>query len=411
MNAKRLIIFVAVFGLGFTSAWFSKSDPAVQQEIPSATATASERAERPVKDAKNPRTGELLKALGDARYSELKTKEALDQIKTEEFPRLIDELVRQAGFTGLDYRAERTLNDLIASWFERDPDAALGWATALENAKDREKLLGEIFRIALKKDLGRGVALVQQYGRKEDGGWEIPPEIFRLLGHLSPEEMVRTVGAFVSSNGATSSEVETPNGFDFRSALDGLRQIENGFRKGESLAIMPALMTRWAKLDPKSAWEWLQQGKEVPFNGVEEFFKGYRSVASTDEFVSFLAEATDAGVKAPGEDRFRLAWQTLAEEPSPEALSAFLPKLAGERSQNLRDFFGTASTGSGGDYDRFKEILLQQMSPEERMDVLPNYFKRGRSSEHSRKFYTPILRQLGHSEQEIQRMLSPTANH
>jgi hypothetical protein len=413
MKATRLIVLLGTFGFGFASAWMSKPVSASREDASRGKTTASERAanpERPAKEAKDPHMAELLKALGEARYNQPKTKEALDQIKTEEFSRLIDALVRKAGFTGLDYRDEKSVQDLVLAWYDRDPEAALGWVLAIQNTKDREELLPRLIGKTLKNDLQQGLALLRQYGRQEDGGWIAPPELFEKLGQLSSDEMVSTLGCFIATDGSSSgTSVTYPKGFDFQRLLDGIADLQKGLKDKQGLGVVPGnILWEWARRDPGSAWEWLQQGKKVPSAGPEEFFKGYRSVASTDEFSSFLAEAvSDQNVAV--EERFRTAWNTLVDEPSSEMLNAFMQKLPGERSQNLLYLFDATPFGSGGKYDLFKEILLRQMSPAERIDTLSAHFRKNHS-DFGKKLYPSLLQQLGHSEDEIQRMLSPAAN-
>ena len=409
MHAKRLLILVGTFGLGFTTAWITK--PVSPGEKPSlANTSASERvasSERPTKEAKNPRVAELLKAVEGARYNEAKTKEALDQVKTEEFSRLLGELVRRAGFTGLDYKDAESMVNLVAAWYDREPEAALGWVLAFENAKDREQLLTGIIGKVSGKDLKQGLALLQQYGRKENGGWLMPMELFQGLTQLGADGMASALGSFISTDGNSGgSSLTFPQDFDFRRLLDGVAEIQKGLKGEQAIGMVPSnLLSEWAKRDPSSAWEWLQQGKKASYASPDEFFKGYRANVSNDEFTSFLAEVV--GDKTADEKgRFRTAWQALAEDPNIVALDSFMRKLPGDRSRNLLGLFNVAARGSGGRYDLFKEILIRQMSPDERASVLAAHF---RESSPDKEFYTPLLQQLGHSDEEIQRMLSPAA--
>jgi len=271
-------------------------------------------------------------------------------------------------------------------------------------------MLSSLIGKLLKKNPQQGFALLKQDGKKDDGDWIVPHELFAALPRLNEEDLMSALRSLVSTNRWTEGwQVEVTVGYDFRRVLDRLSDLQKSLKHQERLAIMPMnLLSEWAKQDPISAWEWAQQHEDLPFCGPADFCKGYRSIVSTEEFARFVAEATSAKGDS-GEDRFGQAWKILAGDPNTDVLSVFLEKLPGDKMQNLRDFFGAAASGaSGGDYDRFKEILLRQMTASERVYVLSNYFKDGGNLlESKRAFYGPLLGRLGHSEEEIQRMLSP----
>ncbi|HEY8992138.1 MAG TPA: hypothetical protein VIM46_09205 [Luteolibacter sp.] len=413
MKFPRLILCFGIFGSGFATSWLVKPTAGgADSPAPVPVREHASNSTRPVKDAAKPRFAEQLKALVEARYNEAKTKEALDQVKTEDFPRLIDELMRKAGFTGLDSEGSQALNSLIESWYGRDADAALAWVRGIENTQDRESLLGRLIGSLLKKDFNQGFALLLQDGRRQDGGWIIPYEFSEKLGSLSEEEMLRMLGRLVSTNGAYTGRnlpIQLPDEFDYQRVLDGLIELKKGLKGKESLAFVPGnLLTEWAKRDPKSAWAWLQQGQVLEGNDLSAFYKGYRSIATTDEITSFLVSATADG-NGSGKQRLYTAWRILAEEPDLQTVTMFVQKLPGDRSVNLRDLFGAATHGSGGNFDQFKEIVLREMSAAEREQAFAVYYQP--TSFRAEEFYKPLLRQLGHSDEEIQRMLSPTAGH
>lgn len=412
MKFPRLILCFGIFGSGFATSWLVKPTAGgADSPAPVPSREHASNSTRPVKDAAKPRFAEQLKALVEARYNEAKTKEALDQVKTEDFPRLIDELVRKAGFTGLDYRARSSVDDLIAEWYHRDPDMALAWVLAQENTVDRENLLRGLIGKVMKIDFKQGLALLLQTGKKEDGRWNVSMEFFEGLGRLNEEEMLRALGAMTCAKDAwLGGEVKFSGDFDFRRVLDGLTEIRKGLRGGEEVAAVPSnLLEDWAKRDPTAAWEWLQQHERLPYARPESFFKGYRSVTSTGDCAAFLAEVVGNNDSPSLEERFRSAWSVLSQEPNTEMLSAFLQKSPSGRLESLTGLFYASMNGSGGSYDRFKETLLRQMTAEERVHAIEHFRKY--SSFGDVELFPPLLRQLGHSDEEIQRMLSPAAGH
>lgn len=238
-------------------------------------------------------------------------------------------------------------------------------------------------------------------------GWNMPAQLGQILGKRNAETMVRTLGAFISYGGSYSSGVEfefAPD-FDFRTAADGLAAIHSRLGHGDSLALRPHnFVEEWTKRDPAAAWEWVREGNGFLFNDLTKFLDCYSVVAPPEEVAGMLVEAMV--LKSTSSEKFEVAWNVLRERPNATLISEFLAQAPGGREDNLRNLFSQASTGYYGNMDAFKQLLLQQMSGPERTAVLARGFKNGVSSTDI-TFFTPLLRQLGHSDEEIRQILPP----
>jgi len=183
--------------------------------------------------------------------------------------------------------------------------------------------------------------------------------------------------------------------------LDGLAALQSSLKQGESPSLLPSnLLTEWAKADPDAAWEWLGEDKKVPFNDVNEFLEGYCGAATNAQIIQIFKQV---GEKFEEPDAyFRLGWRVIAEKQNPELISQFIHAAPGNHQEKLNYLYEVSNNSFGSYFDVSRSILVSQMSPAERMSV----FAQDRNlSESKRKFYTPILQRLGHTEAEIQQML------
>jgi hypothetical protein len=200
-------------------------------------------------------------------------------------------------------------------------------------------------------------------------------------------------------------EFEFSPDFDFRAAAKGLDAIHAKLGHGDSLALRPHnFVAEWTKRDPAAAWEWVRAGNGFLFNDLTKFLDCYATVAPPEEIAGMLVETM--ALKSTTSEKFEMAWNVLRERPNAPLISQFLAQAPGEREDNLRNLFSEASTGYYGNMDEFKGLLLQQMSAPERTAVLARGFKNGVNSSDI-TFFTPLLRQLGHSDEEIRKMLPP----
>jgi len=405
--ASKATVIAATFALGFATAWTTKPT------APPATATAGSptpghpattKSVRPPKDGPDRLAAGIIKQLDEASYDETESSAILSDISSAGFLEIIQDYTRRAGVTGLDYDDQQKVQKLITAWYAKDPDAALQWVLGLAKPKDRQEFLTQLIGDVSKTDLDTALTLLREHGKQEDGGWNVPSNLVQELGKRDAATMLRSLEHFISSNGSCSgSQIEFAPGFDFRAALDGFADIQARLAPSQSLASIPTnLLGEWAKRDSSAAWAWLQEGKKVPFNDMEVFFNGYTRIASPEEVADMLVEAM--ALKSVSSQKFELAWHVLADQPSASMISRFLESDPGGRDETLQALFAESTRGTGGRFDEFKQLLLREMSGTERSAVLASRFEHGLVPAEV-SFYTPLLRQLGHSDEEIRQML------
>jgi hypothetical protein len=120
------------------------------------------------------------------------------------------------------------------------------------------------------------------------------------------------------------------------------------------------------------------------------------AVTSTADAGALLGSAFD-----PAANDYLDAQRALFEKPSPEMLDAFLQAAPGDRAAHLDGLFSLGWSGDV-DFDEFRSLILERMSPEHRVEVLRNKTKDSRVNSKVWTALTRTLRALGHSEEEIQ---------
>lgn len=410
MKIRTLISYLLVFLAGLAVSWLAKRPTTVVEEMQPIERTSQQRSAQSKNavtkaSSRNARADELLKKFSVASYNKEKKSAVMAEMETSELLLLIEAISQKAGITGLDYKDKEQLEDFLVEWSKRDSDAALAWADGIKNPRDRKALLGKVISHIAEKNWETGIELVLQYCRNEEGGWDIPYSISNKIVSTDADQMLRLTAQFVSSKGGTSGySGEFPPNYDFRKALDGLAAIKSSLKQSESFSVLPTnLMEEWAKIDPDAAWQWLGEDKNVTFNDVDDFLEAYCETATNAQIIQIL---TQAGERSETPDQhFRSAWSVIAEKQNAELISQFLDAAPGNHQEKLNQFFRVSNRSRGGYFDVSKNMFVSQMSPAERMSVFAQDLD---YSEMDRKFYTPILQRLGHSEAEIQRML-PTA--
>lgn len=332
-------------------------------------------------------------------------------IATADFLPMIERIARGAGFTGLGYREMEQLGRLLTAWSERDPEAALVWADGIENPKDRKDLLDKVIVAVSNKDCEKGLELVRRYCLTGTGRWEIPYEIQGKLVSMDAETMLRTLGTFVSSNGTSGTGGKFSEDYDFRRALDGLADLHETLTSGnQSLAVIPGnLLKEWARRDPEGARAWCMLGRTVPCNDVSEFMDGFCSNATPEQAAEALVDLTKRSPQT--QVRYQNAWGVLGEQQNGETIERFIALMPGEREEKLGNLLKASTHSAGGPYDRSKALLVKQMTAEERVSVFEDCFSSGGCDANNREIFQPILRQLGHGDDEIRRMLPDPASH
>jgi hypothetical protein len=411
MIPTRILIPAAAFSIGFGIAWSVKPSTKTGDDTPDAIPTRVQRpaadVARSTRNITNTRIQQHLdKLLGKNQYhNQNVTQDALRDLRKEDYPGLLHALAARAGITGLDYNEQHILGQVISQWYESEPDTALQWVLGLENKKDSSKFLSDIMGHVADKDWDAAVAMAEQYGTAQGREVDMPYSMRNTLGKLDAHELVRVLGFFTSSSGSSGSAIDFSPDFDFRAALDGLVESKKSLKNGTQLKFTPSnLVSEWAKRDFDSALAWARTGNDVSFNSITEVFSAAAATASIDELAGMAVQLMQESNQEQ-DQKYRATWGILANRANPELVASFIQQLPGDRQNHLSHLLATSFSGSGSSYDAFKEILLSQMTASERIAAFQSEPVQSRSFGRSREFFTPILMRLGHTQQEIDRMV------
>jgi hypothetical protein len=407
---KRFVWMVPVaFALGFAIAWSGKPEDRKSAEASPVGNAANSRtysrepraaAQRPTLD----RVKGYMRQIEEAASKKDFSSDLLKDVPVGDIPLLIEQWKKRAGFSGLDYNEQSQIKKLITNWYEKEPQAALDWVTNMECKKDRQELVSEIVGAEAKRNLDHALELAKQYGKRELGGLDMPYEIQKILGDYDAPRLMEILRAFPSDDsGGSGSNVAFKENFDFAELVTLLDKeaVENN---KQSYSFMPSnLIIEWTKSDPNAAWNWVSnaKGHHIIFNGVDEFFETLAQTRSKEQISAFLVD--QMATREDDDSKFRLAWQALSSKPDAAQIADFITRLPGDRVKNLEEMAKASSSGSGGPYDEFKNLLVSQMTVEERKMILPKAFVS--NGEASRRMFARTLRQLGHTDAEINEML------
>lgn len=411
---KRFVWMVLLaFVLGFAIAWTAKPanrtpTNAASEDTPANGRTSPRElraaAQRPAMD----RVKGYMRQIEEAAAKKDFSPDLLKEVPVGDIPLLIEQWKKRAGFSGLDYNEQHQIEELITDWYEKEPQAALEWVVGMECQKDRQALVEEIVGAEAKRNLDHALELARQYGKRELGGLDMPSEIQKTLGDCDPARFMEILRAFPSEgSGSSGSSVDFKENFDF-AELAALLDKEAGDNNKPSYSFMPSnLLREWTKVDPDAAWNWVskEKGSHMVFNGADEFFETLAQSRSKEQINAFLVDQMAA--REDEDSKYRLAWQALASKPDAAQIADFITRLPGDRVRNLEQLTEASSSGSGGSYDEFKSLLVSQMTVEERRRIIPKVFVS--NSGDSRRMIARSLRQLGHTDAEINEML-PTPN-
>ncbi len=396
-------LLIPTFALGFGVAWWSKPDPP-PVEVEVARPKVTPRA--PGADSGLRETvithETTLNALGDLRFGS-GFDEELEAIDPSEIPALLAALADRAGYYGLGYEDEEVLEQLLLRWYAADPDAALVWTLGVKTTGDRRQLLNQLVRHEAENDLDRAIDLARRYARDEDGDISLPDVLMEQAVDEGADKLLEVCRLGVSdADGTRGIPVDYPSGFPFRDTLEAIADLAASLEDGQSLSMVPSnLLAEWARRDPEAAYAWLASGRKVPFNGeVGDFVEGYAEVATNAEVGAFAAGLFDPDERPAR--RYDTAFDILSEVPEGETLEGFLEGLAdpGAREQHLEGLFLRSQSAYGGGYDRAREQVLLAMAPEMRVRLM----SQSTLTASKRRELVPLLRRLGHSEEEIAAM-------
>lgn len=412
MNRSLMFVCIA-FVLGFAIAWTGKpQDQKIVDKQPQGVPANDRPPTRESRKAAQPSSSTMDRIKGYMRkIDETKAERgysvtSFDKIPTGDIPLLIEHWSKRAGFSGLDYSEQHQIQQLVKGWYEKEPDTVLAWVAGMESRKDRQGLLSEIVGTEAKRDFSRAMQIAKQYGTREQGGLDMPHEVREKLDECDPAQFMEILSAFPSDgSGSTLSDVNFKENFDF-AQLASLMDKDLSAAVKQSYSFTPQnFVTEWTKANPDAAWQWLKDNNGgSPFNDTHAFFKSLAEFRTKEQISAFVIE--QMGSRTDDEAKFSLAWQALTAKPDAGQIADFMTRLPGERISNLERLAETSANSSGGEYDEFKNLLVSEMTPEERRIVVPKAFSSHHGSD-SRNMMARTLRQLGHTSEEINEMLPP----
>jgi hypothetical protein len=232
----------------------------------------------------------------------------------------------------------------------------------------------------------------------------MPEQLQDIIVKTDAEEFLRISSLFTEENGYRGMTVEFADGFDFQRALDGLVDIQTGLESDIYISSMPTnLLWEWAKRDWDGAIQWAVTGKKVEYNDLQSLARSVVGVSTVEQYAALAAFVSGATSENTG-NKDRDLWRMLSLKASPEFFSSYLEQAPGGRPENLSRAF-RASYNNGGSYAR--EVLISQMAPAERVAAFQSADVNQWISDYDRKTDTALLRSLGHSDEEIARMIPP----
>lgn len=407
MLFRHSLTAASIFGCGFALAWLAKPSPKIAESTLSPLWTREERPDRPLNTAKATATSPsaaALQRLLEAGYDAEKRDAVIASLNPEEIPELLAELRGQASVYELSHEETEQFEAIVQAWYAKAPTAALTWLHALPKSDDRERLLGIIVDGLAATDLDAALALLRQHGSNEAGGVTIPEVLLENAPMHGADTLVAFCRLELNRGGSyIGYPANYPDDFDFKRALDGLVTARDALGEGMDYHTLPSnLMSEWTLRNPEAAWTWLQQGQTIMLNGTEQFFKAFVSTeAGSAKDVGVMLASTFEPTAEP-DMCYANVWAALGTRSSPELLDSFLQAVSGVRATHLDGLFDHAWSWLGGKPEQMHvcAMLLERMTPAQRLETMrcnSPYLL----SEEARSAYTPVLRRLGHSDEEI----------
>ena len=392
----RLWIPLATFAIGFLCAWLAK--PGENAPPPSEAPAAQET--RPPRPLSALRRGSSTQQEADARIAGfLDEGERWQAGADDDYPRLLAALQRRAGLSGLDSSAQSLLNRMVLSWYDSNPDEALSWVLGIGNPKDENQLLSTIIDHCAKNDWQEAVELAELYGNTAAGKIRMPIEVRAEIGKLAPEEFARIIQLFEPA--LSNWTYEIGGDFQFRETLELLSDEYRHL----------SLLAEWARRDPRAAWEWSYAN--IQSSGVLQVMaEAWSEEAGDEDVAEFAARLMDESYWNPevakrrnwGREQWRnehmlMVREMLMSRPSPDRFQSLLERVS-DRQESLSRLMQIGTYSSS----RFRAEVLNQMTADERITAFES-IDPGFRSRYMREGFEEALRLLGHSPEEIGRML------
>ena len=410
MMKQETIRLTLVATVSFALAWAIKPRiPLPQHTNPAAADSADSRTSknRTAKKSSAPSTtrlqGYLDKITQAASGNESQIQEVMKDIPTSEIPALLAEWQKRAGFSGVDSTQKEAIKQLIAQWYEQDANGALTWLAAMEPKADREMMLTGVLLVEAGRDWDRALAIAEQFGSREEDGLRMPGEFYEKLGECDAPLVMKILQAFTKGSGKRfGTSINFKDGFDFAAMGQMLTQAKSADASLPYSSFPINFLDAWSERDCSAAWDWMVKNPDMaPFAGWADVFPKISKALGVQAADRALIDA----VRDPAEGKvdYRRAWNALSTNANAEQLADFIGQLPGQRWEHLEGMAKIGSNWIDDSFNRFNEVLIEQMTPEDRMALLPKTYAKSRGK--AIKNATQVLQKLGHSQAEIDAML------
>ncbi len=410
MMKHETIRLTLVATVSFALAWAIKSGmPLPQQTNPAAADSADSRSSknRTAKKSSTPSTARVLgyldKITQAASGNGTLLQEVMKDIPISEIPALLAEWQKRAGFSGVDSTQQKAIKQLIAQWYEQDANGVLTWLAAIEPKADRNMMLTGVLLFEAGRDWDRALAIAEQFGSREEDGLRMPGEFYDKMGECDAPLVMKILQAFTKSSHSTSGNyINFKDGFDFAAMGQMLTQAKEADASLHFSSFPANFLDAWSERDCSAAWDWIVKNPETaPFADIKNVFPQLSKALGVQAANRALIDA----VRDPSEGKvdYVRAWDALGSQTNAEQIADFIGQLPGQRSQHLEGMVKVGGNGTGNYYDRFNEVLIEEMTPEERMALLPKTYATSYGA--VIKNATQVLQKLGHSQAEIDAML------
>lgn len=405
----RAALSIAVFLLGFASAWMLRP-LAIPQEQPESEQVAASRSisKRAAAQAHAPSSGRYQNHLeiieiAAAKSDEKSLSDALQYIPSSDIPSLLEAWQKRAGLSGLSDAQKSLAQKLVAHWYEKDAAGAIAWLETLEPEADKRMFQDGILLFEAERDWDRTLALLKQF--QEDSMLSFFPHVLRKkMNDCDAETVGKILRDFPQGFFLQPLKIDFKEGFDF-AELGRILANDHGDNEVFLCYSPTNFIEEWANKDVYAAFDW--GVKNIFLSGYDMdtvFFKLTNEVGCEEAnniLIKSLANETTL------RDKYLCASFCLRDLASHEQIANFVEKLPGKRIDHLEELAKHAKQAVGYEgfgHDEFKRKLLTVMTAEERAILIPKTYALKRSVD--RDLITQTLQELGHSPEEIKDMMS-----
>lgn len=343
---------------------------------------------------------------------------ALGKIPLEYLLAIIDVWKKNASFSGLDDNKRSLILDLFCKWYEKDPQRTLELVKEIAPEKDQDLVVSAISESLLVVDYHQALTFAQ---RNLSKGQSIPSVFFSKMSEFDAKQLMEVLRAFPATGSVTGADITFKSDFDFAAMGQMLVEDKAASTNGSPLySSFPSnFLSSWAALDYKAAWDWIVSNRETaPFQGIDSVlqmvhsrngkavanqlvFDHFHKIENKSEKYRFALEALDL---LPKGVNFGFMMPTEGKVD----IDFFIKSVGGQRLEHYTGLLESAYVKNRGWYDLSIRSLLEQMTPEERIYLLPQLIMRDEKdfmSDLNRKYQIETLSALGHTKEEIEVMV------